>query len=75
MLTNWYIRRSRDRFSAGDRDAIGTLHTVLEVTRRTASPPLPLLTETVWRGLMGGRSVHLTRRILAPGATGTADWM
>ena len=30
-LTNWYIRRSRDRFWAGDQDAIDTLHTVLAV--------------------------------------------
>jgi isoleucyl-tRNA synthetase len=29
-LTNWYIRRSRDRFWAGDQDAIDTLHTVLD---------------------------------------------
>ena len=28
-LTNWYIRRSRDRFWAGDQDAIDTLHTAL----------------------------------------------
>ena len=28
-LTNWYIRRSRDRFWAGDQDAIDALHTVL----------------------------------------------
>jgi isoleucyl-tRNA synthetase len=59
-LTNWYVRRSRDRFWAGDRDAIDTLHTVLEVTCRVASPLLPLTTEVIWRGLTGGRSVHLT---------------
>jgi isoleucyl-tRNA synthetase len=59
VLTNWYVRRSRDRFWAGDRDAIDTLHTVLEVTCRVAAPLLPLTTETVWRGLTGGRSVHL----------------
>ncbi|MEJ2218764.1 MAG: isoleucine--tRNA ligase, partial [Gemmatimonadota bacterium] len=35
VLTNWYIRRSRDRFWDGDPDAIDTLHTVLEVTCRT----------------------------------------
>ena len=29
-LTNWYVRRSRDRFWAGDQDAIDTLHTVLD---------------------------------------------
>lgn len=60
VLTNWYIRRSRDRFWAGERDAIDTLHTVLEVTCRVAAPLLPLTTEVVWRGLTGERSVHLT---------------
>jgi len=60
VLTNWYVRRSRDRFWAGDQDAIDTLHTVLEVVSRVAAPLLPLTTEVVWRGLTGGRSVHLT---------------
>ncbi|MGW3997124.1 isoleucine--tRNA ligase [Amycolatopsis sp. NPDC004772] len=60
VLTNWYVRRSRDRFWAGEADAIDTLHTVLEVTSRVAAPLLPLTTEVVWRGLTGGRSVHLT---------------
>jgi isoleucyl-tRNA synthetase len=59
VLTNWYVRRSRDRFWAGDADAIDTLHTVLEVACRVAAPLLPLTTEEVWRGLTGGRSVHL----------------
>ncbi|SNR35710.1 Isoleucyl-tRNA synthetase [Haloechinothrix alba] len=59
VLTNWYVRRSRERFWAGDRAAIDTLHTVLEVTCRVAAPLLPLTTEAVWRGLTGGRSVHL----------------
>ena len=60
VLTNWYIRRSRDRFWAEDHDAFDTLYTVLEVTCRVAAPLLPLLTEEVWRGLTGGESVHLT---------------
>ncbi len=59
-LTNWYVRRSRERFWAGDADAIDTLHTVLEVTSRVAAPLLPLTTEMIWRGLTGERSVHLT---------------
>lgn len=59
-LTNWYVRRSRSRFWEEDRDAIDTLHTVLEVTTRLAAPLLPLITEVIWRGLTGGRSVHLT---------------
>lgn len=59
-LTNWYVRRSRSRFWDEDRDAIDTLHTVLEVVTRLAAPLLPLVTEVIWRGLTGGRSVHLT---------------
>lgn len=59
-LTNWYVRRSRNRFWDEDRDAIDTLHTVLEVTARLAAPLLPLATERIWRGLTGERSVHLT---------------
>ncbi|HTN59109.1 MAG TPA: class I tRNA ligase family protein, partial [Protaetiibacter sp.] len=61
VLTNWYVRRSRDRFWVGDdRDAFDTLYTVLETYTRLAAPLLPLVTEEIWRGLTGGRSVHLT---------------
>jgi isoleucyl-tRNA synthetase len=60
VLTNWYVRRSRGRFWAGEQDAVDTLHTVLEVLCRVAAPLLPLTTEVVWRGLTGARSVHLT---------------
>jgi isoleucyl-tRNA synthetase len=59
-LTNWYVRRSRSRFWEEDPDAIDTLHTVLEVTSRLAAPLLPLVTEVIWRGVTGERSVHLT---------------
>jgi isoleucyl-tRNA synthetase len=59
LLTNWYIRRSRSRFWAGDTDALDTLYTVLEATCRSAAPLLPLTVEAVWRGLTGEASVHL----------------
>ena len=59
VLTNWYIRRSRDRFWEGDKDAFDTLYTVLEAVLRAAAPLLPIVTEEMWRGLTGGRSVHL----------------
>jgi isoleucyl-tRNA synthetase len=60
VLTNWYIRRSRDRFWAGDQDAINTLHTVLEVLVRLAAPLLPLITENIHAGLVANAdSVHL----------------
>ncbi|MGJ0183266.1 isoleucine--tRNA ligase [Corynebacterium glyciniphilum] len=66
VLTNWYVRRSRDRFWAGDSgenghpEAFNTLYTVLETLCRVAAPLLPMTTEVIWRGLTGERSVHLT---------------
>ncbi len=67
VLTNWYIRRSRDRFWDTDNAlgpstiaAFDTLYTALEVVTRAVAPLLPLTTEEIWRGLTGGRSVHLT---------------
>ena len=59
VLTNWYIRRSRDRFWGDNTEAFDTLYTVLETVCRVTAPLLPLTTEEVWRGLTGGRSVHL----------------
>ncbi|HET6873299.1 MAG TPA: class I tRNA ligase family protein [Acidimicrobiales bacterium] len=66
-LTNWYIRRSRDRFwgtggagqEADTQDAFDTLGTVLEVLCRLAAPLLPMTAESVWTGLTGLESVHL----------------
>jgi isoleucyl-tRNA synthetase len=68
VLTNWYVRRSRDRFwgTSADhdarerRDAFDTLSTVLEVLCRVAAPLLPLITEDIYKSLTGERSVHLT---------------
>ena len=59
-LTNWYIRRSRNRFWLGEQAAIDTLHTVLAVTCRVGAPLLPLLTEHIYRAITAERSVHLT---------------
>ncbi len=58
-LTNWYIRRSRDRFWAGDQQAIDTLHTVLSVVCRTIAPLMPMVSESIYQGLTGEPSVHL----------------
>ena len=59
-LTNWYVRRSRDRFWAGrpGRDRHVAHGARGDVPRRRAA--LPLTAEAIWRGLTGGRSVHLT---------------
>jgi len=79
VLTNWYIRRSRSRFWAGEPAALDTLWTVLETTCRAAAPLLPLTTEAIWRGLTGEPSVHLASwpDVSAwpsdPGLTGAMD--
>ena len=59
VLTNWYIRNTRDRFWAGDEQAFNTLYTVLEAFMRALAPLAPMEAEAVWRGLTGGESVHL----------------
>ncbi len=66
-LTNWYIRRSRERFwNAGgdeatvDTNALDTLYTVLTTLSRTLAPLLPFVAEEIWTGLTDGESsVHL----------------
>ena len=60
MLTNWYVRRSRDRFWEGDEQAVDVLSTSLEALLRVAAPLLPMVTEEIWKQLTGERSVHLT---------------
>lgn len=65
VLTNWYVRRSRDRFWVGvtesgeNAEAFDTLFTVMETVCRLAAPLLPLTAEEIWRGLTGEESVHL----------------
>ncbi|WP_217615835.1 isoleucine--tRNA ligase [Cellulomonas sp. GbtcB1] len=60
LLTNWYVRTQRDRFWSEDAAAFDTLWTSLETLTRVMAPLAPLLSEEVWRGLTGDRSVHLT---------------
>ena len=70
-LSNWYVRRSRDRFWSGDeqsqdkRDAYWTLYECLLTVSKLIAPFVPFLAETMWRnlaGVFGDRaveSVHL----------------
>lgn len=59
VLTNWYVRTSRQRFWDEDEDAFDTLYSVLEVLMRAIAPLAPLLAEEIYRGLTGDESVHL----------------
>ncbi|EFM12840.1 isoleucyl-tRNA synthetase [Paenibacillus curdlanolyticus YK9] len=63
-LSNWYIRRSRDRFwgsglTADKLAAYGTLQHVLLTLSRLIAPYAPLVAEDVYGNLGGEGSVHL----------------
>jgi len=70
-LSNWYVRRSRDRYWSSDQqstdkiDAYWTLYECLITTIKIVAPFVPFLAESIWQNLAGvfsGRSetsVHL----------------
>jgi isoleucyl-tRNA synthetase len=62
-LSNWYVRRSRDRFWAADKrapeklDAYWTLYEALVTTAKLVAPFVPFVAETMWRNLaVAGRT-------------------
>ncbi|MBT7256245.1 MAG: isoleucine--tRNA ligase [Planctomycetaceae bacterium] len=70
-LSNWFVRRSRDRFWAADKedqsklDGYWTLYECLVTLTKLIAPFVPFLSETIWNGLSGiyggaaRESVHL----------------
>ncbi|MDQ6937574.1 MAG: isoleucine--tRNA ligase, partial [Actinomycetota bacterium] len=50
-LSNWYVRRSRRRFWAGEPAALQTLHECLRTLTLLLAPLVPFVTEAVWRAL------------------------
>ncbi len=70
-LSNWYVRRSRDRFWSHDKqsseklDAYWTLYDCLLTTARLVAPFVPFMAEHIWQNLAGVfgdrvfQSVHL----------------
>lgn len=64
-LSQWYIRRSRNRFKNGDSDAIGTLHHALVTLSKLLAPFLPFISEEIYQNLVvnmgvdSKESVHL----------------
>jgi isoleucyl-tRNA synthetase len=59
-LSNWYVRRSRDRFWAADKrapeklDAYWTLYECLVTTTKLVAPFVPFIAETMWQNLKRG---------------------
>ena len=60
VLNNWYIRRTRDRFWAGDTQAFDTLYTVLVNLSKILAPLMPFVSEYIFKTLTKAESVHLT---------------
>ncbi|MGQ0846357.1 MAG: isoleucine--tRNA ligase [Sporichthyaceae bacterium] len=64
-LSNWYVRRCRRRFWAGDPAALATLHECLRVVTLLTAPLTPFIAERVWQDLFrstgdaGTDSIHL----------------
>ncbi|MGI9189880.1 MAG: isoleucine--tRNA ligase [Longimicrobiaceae bacterium] len=62
-LSNWYVRRSRERFwgsgDGADAAAFAMLRTALLTTTRLMAPFAPFLADWLHRALTGGASVHL----------------
>ncbi len=55
-LSRWYVRRSRDRISSGDPQALSTLYTVLDSFSKTSAPLVPFLSEKIFLTLKQYRS-------------------
>ena len=62
-LSNWYVRRSRRRFWAGDPAALATLHECLYVVTLTMAPLTPFITERVWRDMFASTSDELPESV------------
>lgn len=61
-LSTWYVRRSRDRFKAGDDQAKKAMHVfgfVLVELSKLMAPFMPFISEHIYRDLTGNESVHL----------------
>nr|MBA3533068.1 class I tRNA ligase family protein [Ardenticatenales bacterium] len=65
VLSNWYVRRSRDRFWAGGEEAqaaLATLYEALKTVSLLVAPYMPFLAEQLWQNLRTAQdadSVHL----------------
>ncbi|MDO4588330.1 MAG: isoleucine--tRNA ligase [Fusobacterium sp.] len=70
-LSNWYVRRSRERFWVQDMTddkitAYMTLYTALVTISKTAAPMIPFMTEEIYQNLVcsvdknAPESIHLT---------------
>ncbi|HWQ71227.1 MAG TPA: isoleucine--tRNA ligase [Desulfitobacteriaceae bacterium] len=71
ILSNWYVRRSRERFwkdeiDADSVNAFMTLYTCLDTVARAAAPMIPFMTEEIYQNIVrtvdknAPESIHLS---------------
>jgi isoleucyl-tRNA synthetase len=53
-ISTWYIRRSRDRFASGNKDAIQNLYAALCLLIKTFAPQMPFITEKMYQEIVVG---------------------
>ncbi len=60
-LSQWYVRRSRDRFKSDESQVVlTTFHSVLHTVSKVIAPFMPFLAELIYQALQGEmESVHL----------------
>jgi isoleucyl-tRNA synthetase len=64
-ISAWFIRRSRDRFADGDKNALQTLYAALVTITKAFAPQMPFVTEEIYQNLVRDviadtkESVHL----------------
>lgn len=64
-LSRWYVRRSRERVSNGDKEALSCLYEVLFYFVHAVAPIIPFLAESIYKGLqvfdtsLSEESIHL----------------
>ena len=66
-MSNWYVRRSRERFWAKgmEQDKINaymTLYTALVTVAKAAAPMIPFMTEDIYQNLVMTVSTKMLRR-------------
>ena len=60
-LSTWYVRRNRDRFNDGDKEAKTTLKYVLDNLSKVIAPIIPFSAEMIYMSLGNKGSVHLEK--------------
>jgi isoleucyl-tRNA synthetase len=65
-ISQWWIRRSRNRFADGDTDALQTLYATMVLFAKTFAPQMPFIAEEIYQNLVvkvgiknSKESVHL----------------